>query len=56
MRSLDAEEHTDVWLSVLAENDIGRRFYEKHGFEAHERRQVELADRTLDELVLGRNL
>ncbi len=56
MRRLDAEGHTDVWLSVLAENDIGRRFYEKHGFEAYERRHTELADQRVEELILRRSL
>ena len=40
----------------MAENDIARSFYDKHGFEIHEERTVELAGQEVNDVVLIRNL
>lgn len=47
---------TSVCLAVMAENDVGRSFYDTHGFEVHEERTVELADQEVGDLVLIRDL
>lgn len=44
--------YRDVWLTVLAENEVGRKFYEARGFDEVGRRATELAGVTVDELVL----
>lgn len=48
--------HTSVCLAVLADNEIGRSFYDRHGFEVHEERTVELAGQQVEDLVLLREL
>lgn len=50
------DDHKSVWLAVMADNDVGRSFYDKHGFEIHEKRTVELADQEVDDIVLTREL
>lgn len=45
-----------VWLIVMADNAVGRSFYDKHGFEVHEERTVELAGQEVDDVVLIRGL
>ena len=40
----------------MAENDVGRSFYDTRGFEVHEERTVELADQEIDDVVLIRDL
>lgn len=45
-----------VWLAVMAENDVGRSFYEKHGFETHRERTVEHAGHETEDRVLVREL
>lgn len=45
-----------VWLTVMADNDVGRAFYDKHGFDVHEERTVELAGQEVDDVVLTRGL
>jgi ribosomal protein S18 acetylase RimI-like enzyme len=40
----------------MAENDVARSFYDKHGFEIHEERTVEIADQEIDDVVLIRDL
>ena len=45
-----------VCLAVMAENDVARSFYDKHGFEIHEERTVELAGQEINDAVLIRNL
>ncbi|WP_227379049.1 GNAT family N-acetyltransferase [Haladaptatus halobius] len=54
--SLRATGHESVWLAVLADNDVGRSFYDKHGFDVHEERMVELAGEEVDDVVLVRDL
>ena len=54
--TLRADSRDSVWLSVMADNDVGRSFYDKHGFEVHEERTVELAGRDVDDMVLVRDL
>lgn len=49
-------EWKSVCLAVLAGNEVGRSFYDGHGFEVHEERTVELADQEVDDLVLVRDL
>lgn len=48
--------HESVWLAVLADNEVGRSFYESRGFAVHEERTVELAGETVDDAVLTRDL
>jgi ribosomal protein S18 acetylase RimI-like enzyme len=58
-RLFDAFREKDwnsVCLAVMAENDVARSFYDKHGFEIHEERTVELADQEIDDVVLIRDL
>jgi ribosomal protein S18 acetylase RimI-like enzyme len=50
------EGHDDVWLAVLADNEVGRSFYDDHGFEVHEARTVELAGQSVEDVVLVREL
>lgn len=50
------EGHESVWLAVLADNEVGRSFYESRGFAVHEERTVDLAGRTVDDVVLIRDL
>ena len=40
----------------LAGNEVGRAFYDKHGFEVHEERTIELAGEKVDDVVLVRDL
>ena len=49
-------EWNSICLAVLTENEVGRSFYEKHGFEVHEERTVELAGQQAEDLVLLREL
>ena len=53
---LRAAGHDEVWLSVMADNSVGRAFYEKHGFEIHDRQTTELAGQEITDLVLRRDL
>nr|WP_275040011.1 GNAT family N-acetyltransferase [Natronococcus amylolyticus] len=48
--------HEGDWLAVMAENDLARSFYDAHGFERHEKRTVDLAGQSVDDLVLVREL
>lgn len=50
------DDQDSVWLAVMANNDVGRSFYDKHGFEIHEERTVELAGQEVDDVVLTRDL
>ncbi|MFH5797251.1 GNAT family N-acetyltransferase [Haladaptatus sp. CMAA 1911] len=54
--SFRAAGHESVWLGVMAGNEVGRSFYDKHGFEVHEERTVELAGEKVDDIVLVRDL
>ncbi|WP_076433113.1 GNAT family N-acetyltransferase [Haladaptatus litoreus] len=54
--SLRAAGHQSVWLAVIADNDVGRSFYDKHGFDVHEERTVELAGQEVNDIVLVRDL
>ncbi len=45
-----------IWLAVLAENEVGRRFYEAKGFEKVERQFTELAGVEHEELLLTKHL
>jgi len=45
-----------VWLAVLAGNDVGRSFYDDHGYEVHEERTAEVGGVEADELILRRPL
>lgn len=45
-----------AWLTVMADNDVGRSFYDKYGFEIHEERTIELAGQEVDDVVLVRDL
>jgi len=49
-------EWNSVCLAVLTGNEVGRSFYEKHGFEVHEERTVELAGQQVDDIVLVRDI
>ncbi len=51
-----AAGHEDVWLAVVADNDVGRSFYDRHGFAVHEERTVEHAGVEIDDVVLVRDL
>jgi len=51
-----AAGHEDVWLAVLADNEVGRSFYDARGFEVHAERTVELAGQSVDDVVLVRDL
>lgn len=53
---LAAEGCEDLWLAVLADNDVARPFYEARGFEIHEERTVELFGVETEDLVLVRDL
>jgi len=54
--ALKARGYNAIWAAVMAENDVGRAFYAKHGFESHERRSVELAGQTVTDIMLIRKL
>ena len=54
--ALRADGRDSVWLSVMADNEVGRSFYDKHDFQIHEERTVELAGREVDDVVLIRDL
>ena len=54
--ALRTDGHDSVWLSVMADNDVGRAFYAKHAFEIHERRIAELAGQDVTELILVKDL
>lgn len=43
-------------IRVLSENEVGRSFYRKHGYEAAETRQVELFGETVDDTTLRKAL
>jgi ribosomal protein S18 acetylase RimI-like enzyme len=45
-----------VWLAVMADNNVGRSFYEKYGFETHQERTVELVGQEVDDMILVRDL
>lgn len=45
-----------VWLAVMTDNDVGRSFYDKHGFETHQERTVELVGQEVDDVILVRDL
>ena len=45
-----------VWLTVMADNDVGRSFYDRHSFDVHEERTVEFAGQEVDDVVLTRGL
>jgi L-amino acid N-acyltransferase YncA len=46
----------DAWLAVLADNDVGRSFYEGHGYAVGERRTAEVGGAEAEELVMVRSL
>lgn len=48
--------HDSVWLAVMAENEVGRSFYDSHDFRVHEKQTVKLAGQPVEELVLVRDL
>lgn len=54
--ALRADGHESAWLAVMADNEVGRSFYDKHGFEVHERRTTELAGQDVEDVVLVRDL
>ena len=54
--ALKARGHNAIWAAVMAENDVGRAFYAKHGFESHERRTVELAGQKVTEVIVRKEL
>lgn len=54
--ALRADGHESVWLAVMADNEVGRSFYDKHGFEVHERRTTELAGQDVEDAILVRDL
>lgn len=48
--------HEDIWLTVLKENEVGRQFYEKHGFERIEEQTTQIGDQAAEELILVADL
>lgn len=54
--ALRSDGHESVWLAVLADNEVARSFYDRHGFEVHEERTVVLAGQEADDVVLVRGL
>lgn len=53
---LRADGQDSVWLSVMADNNVGKSFYDKHSFKVYEERTVELAGRKVKDEVLVRDL
>jgi ribosomal protein S18 acetylase RimI-like enzyme len=53
---LVADGHDDIWLAVMADNDVGVSFYRARGFEVIEERAVELAGQATDDYVMARDL
>ncbi len=51
-----AEGYDSVWLAVMADNEVGRSFYDRHGFEVHAERTVEHVGVEVDDVVLTRDL
>ncbi len=49
-------DYDDVWLAVLADNAVGRAFYEAHEFKEQKRQATELPAGTAVELLLTREL
>lgn len=47
---------SSVWLAVIADNDVGRSFYEAHGYEVDRERTVEVGGVETRDLVLRRSL
>jgi ribosomal protein S18 acetylase RimI-like enzyme len=45
-----------AWLTVMADNDVARSFYDTYGFETHEERTIELVGQEVDDMVLVRDL
>ena len=54
--ALRADGQDSVWLSVMADNNVGKSFYDKHSFKVYEERTVELAGRKVKNEVLVRDL
>ena len=50
------DDYESVWLTVMADNDVGRSFYDKHDFDVHGERTIELAGQAVDDVVLTRGL
>lgn len=46
----------DVWVVVLAENEVARRFYDRRGFSEVDRRQSELGGVTVAEVLMTKPL
>jgi len=51
-----AEGYESVSLAVMADNEVGRSFYDEWGFSIHAERTVELAGETVDDVILVRDL
>lgn len=45
-----------VWLAVVADNEVGRSFYDRRGFEVHEERTVEMFGTEVEDCVMVREL
>lgn len=54
--TLRADGLESVWLAVMADNEVGRSFYEGHGFEVYEERTVDLFGQSADDVVMVRQL
>jgi GNAT superfamily N-acetyltransferase len=55
-RRLRQDGHERLWLAVMADNDVGRPFYESRGFELVTERTVELAGSEIEDVVMARDL
>lgn len=54
--ALGNDGYADAWLHVLAENDVGRGFYEARGFVEVERHDTTMEGVTVEEAVMVREL
>lgn len=54
--SLRTDGYKDIWLGVMAENDVGRAFYESLGFTEVATNTTELGGTNVEERILKRDL
>lgn len=54
--TLREQGHDSIWLSVMADNDVGRSFYDEHGFDVDGKHVASIGGQEVEEIVLVRDL